>query len=61
MEARRGPELPGGPAAWSYRVTCFLRGSTFRKDADSAEGCAPCAGQTRSMTFTCRRRAGAIA
>ena len=54
--ARRGPELPGGPAAGSYRVTCFLRGSTFRKDVGSAKCCAPCAGQIRNMTFTWQGR-----
>lgn len=52
VAVRRGPALPGGPAARSYRVTCFFRGSTFRKDADSAERWAPREGQTRSTTFT---------
>lgn len=45
-DARWGP---GGPAAGSYRVTCFLLGSTCRKGVASAA----CTGQIRSRTFTC--------
>lgn len=45
-DARRGP---GGPAAGSYRVTCFLLGSTCRKGVASAA----CTGQIRNRTFTC--------
>lgn len=36
----------------SYRVSCFLRVSTFRKDSDSDESTIPSDGQIRIITLT---------
>lgn len=53
---RRCPELGWVRSEGSYRVNCFFRWSTFRKDMDSEESCTPTDGQIRTITFTCSEK-----